>query len=296
VTITERNASTTIVVDPVTPQIGADVTGVDLASDLSPEVVEVLRAALDQHLVLFFHDQQLSPAAHVAVGRCFGTLHAHPYGKNLGPEHPEIFVLDYEAANTQTVYWHADVTWEPIPPMGSVLRAVDLPRVGGDTLWASMYGAYDALSPAMKEFVNSLTAVHSSAKTYVRYAERGLGRPDAKTEMSTAVHPVVVVHPRTGRRALFVNQQWTERIVELNAQESDDLLATLFALVDSPCGQVRHRWSSGDVAIWDNLATQHFVAGGYEGGRLMHRVTMNGTAPRGVPQPTAIAGEQEGCS
>ena len=190
----------------------------------------------------------------------------HHSGRNLA-EHPEIRVIE---GTGRDIDWHAAVTFEERPARASVLRAVTLPRVGGDTIWASTCAAYDELSSAMQHFVDGLHAFHDSSAH---------NRRDPDLEVISAVHPVVIDHPWTGRRSIFVNPDFTRRIVELSADESARVLTLLDEQVRVPSHQVRWRWEPNAVAMWDNLATQHFVAGDYVGVRTMHRVTIQGPRP-----------------
>lgn len=275
-------ASTTLSFAPITGNIGAEVSGIDLAAPQSDETIKELDRAVANYGVLIFRDQSLTPEQHRAFGARFGDLHIHPYERNLGPEHPEVIVLDselYRAKGKSSVPWHADATFEERPPRGSILRAVQLPEVGGDTLWSSMYAAWDALSSPMQRLLDGLHAEHDSTKSFGQRVKEGRAAADAKKEMSATTHPVVITHPVSGRRALFVNAVFTTRIVELSPAESDRVLAQLFEHTKAPEFQVRLRWAPGTVAFWDNRATQHYAVGDYVGRRLMQRVTVLGDRP-----------------
>lgn len=267
----------------MTSVVGARVSGVDLAEPQASEVVEQLDRAVAEHGVLFFHDQQaLTPASHVAFGAAFGELFVHPWVKNLGPEHPEVMVLASETlpnGGRESIRWHADATFDELPPRGSILRAVEVPSSGGDTLWASMVAAYAGLSSKLQRFIDGLHAEHQS-DSFRRLIAQGKALEDAPTEMTSSTHPVVTHHPVTGERSLFVNVIFTKRIVELSQLESDRVLALLWEHVKAPDFQVRFNWEPGAVAFWDNRATQHYVVADYTERRVMHRVTIRGDKPQ----------------
>ncbi len=266
----------------VTDVIGAEVHDIDLRAPLDDTTVIALDRALAEHGVLFFRDQQLGPAQHRDFGARFGELHLHPYERNLGGDLATVLVLDsenYKEKGRNPVPWHHDATFEKRPPRGSVLRAVQLPDVGGDTVWSSMYAAYDSLSSKLQRFVDELDAVHDATASFGRRVAEGRARDDAQTSMTRNVHPVVAVHPVSGRKALFVNRVFTESIAGMGAAESAHLLELLFRTVHVPDAQVRLRWRPGTVAMWDNRCTQHYAVGGYTGRRVMQRVTFLGPEP-----------------
>jgi taurine dioxygenase len=270
---------------PLTPTVGAEVVGVDLGGELGAETVAWLRQALLDHLVLFFHDQVLTPDDHLRLARAFGEIEL-PAFRTAGMERPEILVLDTDAPKGQgTDRWHADATQRAAPPMGSILRAVQLPESGGDTCFASMYAAYDSLSAPMQAFVDGLTAVHTDAMIAAWTAERAGVTVDRVTGAAESVHPVVRVHPETGRKLLNVNGNWTSRIVELGEAESRAVLDVLFAAVRSPDVQCRFRWTENAVAFWDNRAVQHYAVADYTERRVMQRITIAGDRPVGPPAP-----------
>lgn len=277
-------------VDPLTPSIGAEVRGVDLAAPLDDATVIALRAALLDHLVLFFRDQPMTVDQHLALARRFGEVDMPPF-RSAGTTPPEVTVLDQQAPRGEGAdSWHADYTHRPRPPMGSILRAVRLPSAGGDTCFASMYAAYDALSPAIQAFVDGLTAVNTLAMMAERsrrvsnvvLAERVDGG------YPSSVHPVVRVHPETGRKLLNVNANWTSEIVELSESESRALLDLLFAHVRTPDFQCRFRWRTDSVAFWDNRAVQHLAVADYVERRVMHRVTVQGDVPFGPAEAAPL--------
>lgn len=267
-------------IEPVTALIGAEVVGADLAN-LSDADFEVIEQAFTDHLVLFFRDQPpLDPDTHVAFAKRFGELHYHPAAPR--PEgHPEIFVIhahkDSKFADGNG--WHSDVSCDVEPPLGSCLQIHLLPPVGGDTLFASMYAAFETLSPTLQEFLAGLTATHESEHLYRgRYAERGVD--DAGKVYPSAEHPLVRTHPKSGRQALYVNPSFTTRINGLEPAESKALLDFLYAHQQRPEFQVRFRWTENAIAFWDNRCTQHFALWDYwPHERKGNRVTVKGEQP-----------------
>ena len=265
-------------VDRVSPVIGAEVSGVDLAVPLTPEGVELFQAALMTHLVLFFRDQPLSLAQHKAFGRRFGDLHVHPAAPK-DSEHPEILVVHGDATVTFVPgqLWHSDVSCDVEPPMGSILRVEQVPTSGGDTLFASMYAAYEGLSQRLQRFLGELTALHDGRQYYVgRYGDGNL----RDGTYPSAEHPAVRTHPVTGRQALYVNEGFTTGFKELKKPESDALLALLVRHCAAPEFQCRFRWRPDSVAFWDNRCTQHHAIWDYyPQTRHGYRVTIKGDRP-----------------
>jgi len=232
----------TINVAPVTPRIGAEVDGLTLANPLTNRQVEELHQALAEHQVLFFRDQPLDVESHKALGRYFGELHIHP--NTPGPEgHPEILPIHADANSKRIAgeYWHSDVSCDEEPPLGSILYLHTVPVVGGDTLFASQYAAYDALSSRMKTYLEGLTATHSGDHVY-RATNVLVGRDDRGKVFPKASHPVIRTHPVTKRKALFVNQGFTTHIDGLPKEESRAVLNYLFEHCTRPEFQVRFRW------------------------------------------------------
>ncbi len=269
----------TLKVEPLTATIGAEVGGVDLADDLADDVVEELRAALLEWKVLFFRDQHhLDRDRHVAFGRRFGELEIHPITPK-DQEHPEVFVIPAGGTFRAPDNWHSDVTWRPAPSLGSILRAVELPPLGGDTLWADMGRAYDLLDDETKELIDDKKATHDYASAF------GRGQPAEvqermRAEHPTVEHPVVRTHPETGQKAVYVNVAFTRSIVGWDEAESRRLLRRLYATSTIPDVQCRFRWRPGSVAFWDNRATQHIVSNDFlPAKRVMERVTMVGDKP-----------------
>ena len=249
--------------------LGAEVRGVDLGR-AEGDQIDAIRELLLEHLVLFFPDQHLSVDDHVAFGRHFGVLEGHPNLANPFTDHPELFELAASQGGVADE-WHTDITFQDEPALMSVLQMLRCPPMGGDTLWSSLHAAYEGLSAPMKELCEGLTALHDA-------------HPHDRAD-KMAIHPVVRVHPDTGRRALYVNEHFTRRIVEMNAGESSALLEYLTRWVTSPRFTVRYRWSEGTVAMWDNRCTQHFVLNDFEGERIIQRVTVMGDKPVGVSAP-----------
>lgn len=272
----------TIEIQALTPTIGAEISGVDLREPLPATTVAEIRAALLEHLVVFFREQDITPAQHVAFGRYFGELCFPPFMTEHGDD-PEILVLDQvfpKGEGTDT--WHSDNTFMAEPPMGSILKAETLPANGGDTCFASAYAAYDALSPAIQSLLDGLTAVHDLTATLERANAAGHTRADvaAILEASPPVeHPVVRTHPETKRKALFVNANSTTRIVGLSPRENALLLPFLCDHIRAPEFQCRFRWEPHSIAFWDNRAAQHLAVADYHERRVMHRVTLAGDKP-----------------
>ena len=268
-------------VDPVTPTIGATVTGVDLGALDDDELADVRRSVLD-HQVLFLPGQDLTPEAHLTFARRLGEIDVAPFGPKH-PDHPEMTVLDQEAPRGQGAdAWHTDNTYVPRPPSFTVLRAVKLPPLGGDTCFADMEAAYQALSAPLRELLDGLTATHDLTRTLTRAIADGNADVDLAAMQRAwppVHHPVVRTHPETGRRSLFVNGNFTTRIDGLSEIESDALLSMLFAHVADPSFQCRHRWTNGAVTMWDNRCVQHFAVPDYTSRRVMHRLTVAGDAP-----------------
>jgi len=289
-TLTEPNATdpatirssapySKIAVDPLTSTIGAMIDGVDLSAVDDATWAEIERAFAD-HSVVFFRNQHLEPEAHEALGRRFGELHVHPAARKLDG-HPNVMVI-HAHENSKVVAgngWHTDVSCDEQPPMGTILHLTTIPPTGGDTLFASTTAAWDALSPAMQDFLRDKDAVHESAHVYAgRY---GAKESDSRDGVyPSAVHPIARTHPVTGRTALYVNRSFTTRIKGLKPAESNALLAFLYSHLESPDFQVRFRWEVGSVAIWDNRCTQHYAVWDYHPHfRHGHRVSIVGERP-----------------
>lgn len=272
-------------IEPVTLNLGAKVTGVSLADADDTDIDAVVAAVLD-HKVLFFPDQHLDPGAQLAFAERLGPIDVAAFGPKH-PEHAQMTVLDQEAPRGEGAdAWHTDNTYVPEPPSYTVLQAVQLPSVGGDTCFADMYAAHDALSPPIRALLDGLTATHDLTMTLTRAIADGNSDADLATMQKAwppVHHPVVRTHPETGRRALFVNGNFTTRIDGITAAESDALLPMLLSHVGSPAFQCRHRWTPGTLTMWDNRCVQHYAVPDYTTRRVMHRVTVAGDAPRFEP-------------
>jgi taurine dioxygenase len=262
----------------LTPLIGAELDGFDLSLPLDDDQLRYIHDALLENLVIFFRDQHLTPAQHKAFGLRFGKLHIHPAPLGILDGDPEIIIVKTDRDSTRIAgeQWHSDVSCDEQTPMGSVLHLSEVPPLGGDTLFANMYAAYDSLSEPMRHFLCMLSAIHDGARNYS-------GRRAAKERADVfprAEHPVVRTHPETGRGALFVNRMFTTRIVQLNEGESDAMLQMLFGHIERPEFQCRFRWQPNSVAFWDNRCTQHLALWDYHPHRRYgHRVTIAGDRP-----------------
>ena len=264
----------------VTGHCGAEVRGIDLSRRLGAEEADVLSNALAEHCVLFFHGQSMTPAQQKALGRNFGELHIHPAWPRLVDGHPEVMEI-YADENTRRIAgedWHSDVSCDREPPLGTILQMLEVPPVGGDTLFANMYAAYESLSAPMRLMLDGMTAVHDGE--YV-YRGRYDGADDEGKAFPRSEHPVVRTHPVSGRKALFVNRLFTTRIVQLSKNESDAVLGFLVEHATSPMFQCRFRWRPGSVAFWDNRCAQHYALWDYYPNRRRGlRVTIKGERPR----------------
>ena len=240
--------------------LGAEITGIDLCK-VSDNDIEEIKSLLTEHMVLFFPGQRITQDEHVEFGAKFGELEGHPNLKNKTVTHPKIFEL---AASTGGIAdeWHTDITYQDSPAIMSVLHMVKCPEIGGDTMWSNLNAAYEALSDPLKDLCEGITALHDASPH---------GRPD-----KTAIHPVVRLHPVSGKKVLYVNEHFTRRIVEMTMDESDMLLSHLTKWVTQPQFTVRYHWTEGTIAMWDNRSTQHYVVNDFDGERIIQRVTVMG--------------------
>ncbi|GBQ18679.1 TauD/TfdA dioxygenase family protein [Gluconacetobacter sacchari] len=264
-----------VIVRPVTARIGAEIDGVDLTRPLAEPTLRGLRDALLRHQVIFFRDQPITHHDHLRLGRAFGTLAIHSGVPGL-PDHPEIVAIqaDENSRYVAGENWHSDLSCNAEPPMGSILAMKVVPDYGGDTCFASMYAAYDALSEPMRHFLDGLTAIHDGEHVY-----RPIVGPNGQT-FPCSEHPVVRTHPETGRRCLFVNPSYTTRIPQLSKLESDAVLAMLYRHCMAADFQVRFRWRPDSIAFWDNRCTQHQAIWDYfPQVRSGFRVTIAGDRP-----------------
>jgi len=274
--------------EPLSPQFGAVVHGLDLLTATDDDIVD-LRAALVDRKVLFLRDQKLDDDAQVDLGRRIGELTAsHPVVGGVDDAHPEVYALD-STDNGFADVWHTDVTFMKRPPLGSILRSVVLPPTGGDTNWADAQLAYESLAAPVRQLADQLTAVHDGNREFGYYlAQRRGGKGNVwdgelVTKLEPVEHPVVRVHPETGRKGIFVNPGFTSHIVGVSESESRAILDLLYAHLTKPEHIVRHRWRLGDVALWDNRSTAHYANRDYgTQRRVMHRITLRGDIPVGT--------------
>ncbi|NNE74966.1 MAG: taurine dioxygenase [Acidimicrobiales bacterium] len=269
----------TIEAEPLTGTFGARVTGVDLTKPLAEPEAEQIAALLREHLVLVFRDQPVTPEQHIAFARNFGPIKLPPVRtKHDGP--PEMNVVSQVAPRGEGADdWHADNTYTEAPPAMSILHVAELPEAGGDTMFANMYAAYEALSPAVQALCDGLTATHDVTASVSKAIARGHSTADLaeiQQQLPPVVHPVVLAHPVTGRKALFVNVNSTVRINELTDAESAALLRMLFDHVKSPLFHLRVRWDESSIVMLDNLASQHYAVPDYTTRRVLHRVAIAG--------------------
>ena len=265
--------------------LGAEIAGVDLSKPLSQQTIAAIRRAFLEHLVIFFREQNLTPAQFLLFARTMGEPVAYPFVKGL-PDYPEIIQvmkLEHERTNFGGI-WHTDTAYLELPPMGSMLLAREIPPAGGDTLFANQYLAYETLSPGMQRMLASLTGVNSSAKADVTKTREDRMKTDAREDARNAYfaeHPVVRTHPETGRKSLYVNIAHTARFKDMTDEESAPLLDYLFQHQVRPEFTCRFRWEVGSLAFWDNRCTLHNPVNDYHGHRrVMHRITLACDRPK----------------
>lgn len=268
-----------IEVEPIASALGAEVRGVDLRTPLDAKAEQEIHDAWMAHHVLFFRDQDVEPEQHKGFARRFGDLHVHPVLPSMKDQgHPEIVILESnEDVPFVAELWHSDVTFERKPPLGSVLRGAIVPEHGGDTMWSSMYAAYEALSDSMQRFLSGLRAHHDGGgfRAIATEDQKGALAKDEKT-----THPVIRTHPVTKRRGIYVNPTFTKRIEGMKSKESDAILRFLYEHVTSPEFTCRFRWRKNSIAMWDNRCTQHrVIADNLKAHRRMERVTICGDEP-----------------
>jgi alpha-ketoglutarate-dependent taurine dioxygenase len=270
---------------PLSSALGAEIFGVDLAARLDDETVRALRAALLEHVVIFFRDQELTPQAQLAFARRFGEPVEYPLVKGL-PECPLVLPVikePEERANFGGI-WHSDTAYLERPAMATLLYALETPPAGGDTLFANMYLAYETLSEGMRRLLDGLEAVNVAGKPVTLKTREGMhSKRGTATDVEavSALHPVVRTHPETGRKSLYVNFAHTVRFEGMTEAESAPILDYLFAWQIQPELTCRFRWRPGSLAFWDNRASQHYPLNDYHGyRRVMHRVTLVGDRPR----------------
>jgi taurine dioxygenase len=265
---------------PVGATLGAEVAGLDLTADLSDAAVDELGQALLDYKVLFFRDQPLTPAQHVAFARRFGQLEIHPFIPS-NTDQPELvrFAKSADVAGTENA-WHHDVTWRECPSLGAILHAIEVPVTGGDTLFADMYAAYDGLDQDLQDRIAGLVAVHDYMRAFGPYL-RGAAAEELRAKYPQVEHPVVRTHPETGRKLLFVNRVFVDHLVGLDPDESTALIDRLSRQADTIEYQCRFRWAAHSVAFWDNRAVQHYAASDYwPDVRVVERASIVGDRPR----------------
>lgn len=273
-------------IKPLTGACGAEVFGVNIAHSLSDQTVAAIRNALLQHGVIFFRDQQLVPETHRAFTRRFGDVVVNPVYAHV-EGYPDIMPVVKEANDKYIIgdTWHSDMSYMEVPPMGSLLYAREVPDVGGDTLFANMYLAYEMLPQVLKDMLEGRKAYHSDRYLTSRVAERNVGRStqlrtDVQKE-NLALHPIVRTHEETGRKCLYVNFPFTWSIEGMSREESLPILNQLYAHCSRPEFTCRFRWRQGSLAFWDNRCTMHYAVNDYPGKRReMHRMTIAGTRPQ----------------
>ncbi len=278
--------SASLDIRPLSGALGAEIGGVDLSAPLDEAMVAAIRRAWLDHLVIFFRGQDLPPDRLIAVARRFGRPVEYPFVAGLDgyPEVTPVVKLEHERVNFGGI-WHSDTAYLDEPPMGTFLIAREVPPVGGDTLFANMYLAYETLSEGMRRMIDPLVAVNSSRKADASKTRedrmRGGSAGAGSNRDFEALHPVVRTHPETGRRALYVNVGHTSRFKDMTEEESEPLLRFLFAHQTRPEFTCRFRWEPGSLALWDNRCAQHNPVNDYHGyRRVMHRVTLAGDRPR----------------
>ncbi|MEL6473992.1 MAG: TauD/TfdA family dioxygenase [Pseudomonadota bacterium] len=262
---------------PLSPAIGAELIGADL-SKADDTLVRETRAALLKHQVVFFRNQSISRGQHIAFAGAFGDLEIHPATPKDQADREVLRIAHGPNSRGSENMWHSDVTWREAPSLGSILRAIELPDVGGDTLFANMALAYERLDDETKALITGKTAVHDIARVFAK--RLGKNPEDLHDKYPPMEHPVVRTHPETGQRILYVNGAFTSHIVGMDPAESAALLNRLYVSAWNPEVQCRFRWAPGSLAFWDNRACQHFAASDYYPSvRIMERVTVAGDRP-----------------
>ncbi|HZM33348.1 MAG TPA: TauD/TfdA family dioxygenase [Burkholderiales bacterium] len=281
-----------ISIQPLSRACGAEVTGIDLKRPLDSPSIGELHRALGERGILLFRNADLTPPEHVAFSRQFGPLETHVLGEFNLPGHPEVFVVSnvreegkLKGAVYAGQYWHSDLSYMKKPSLGSLLLCREMPEIGGDTMWANMILAYDALSEAMKKFLSGLKAIHDYSHAYDTYfahhKERPPLTPEQRAKTPPVEQPMVRTHPVTGKKALYVNPGFTKGIVGMPKEESQPILQMLFAHSTRPEFTYRHKWRVNDLVFWDNRCTMHYALADYDFSvrRHMHRTTVAGDEP-----------------
>jgi taurine dioxygenase len=274
---------TGVTITPQSPTIGAEISGVDLSEDLGDTTIAEIRQALLDWKVLFFRDQDITTDAHLAFGHRFGELEVHPFGNNK-PGCPEVLAITHDADTPgRENGWHSDVTWRLEPSLGSILRMLEGPEIGGDTLFADMEAAYQGLPERIREKVEGRVARHDFFHFRLGLRAKGLSDEEIAeydTRYPNPEHPVIRTHPETGRRSIYVNRSFTQEIVGMDPDESAEVLEILYEQAMFPEYQVRLSWRPDTIAFWDNRAAQHYACSDYwPAVRSVERVTVIGDAP-----------------
>ncbi len=273
-----------LTIEHLTPKIGSVIHGLDLREALAPVAREAVHQALLERKVVFFRDQDITTEQHLSFARQFGELEVHPFAPHK-PEFPEVLAITHDRENPgRENGWHSDVTWRKEPSLGSILRLTEVPPIGGDTLFADMEAAYDDLPDDIKARVEGKVAVHDFVFFRKRMIKRGASAVEIE-EMNQKYpkveHPVIRTHPETGRKSIYVNIGFTQHIVGMDKQESDELLSFLYARASIPEYQCRFKWTKNAMAFWDNRSCQHYAASDYwPERRVAERVTIIGDRPR----------------
>jgi taurine dioxygenase len=273
-------------VRPITGNFGAEIFDVDLSKPVSEALHREINQALLNHGVIFFRDQDITPAQHITFGRLFGELDIHPFIPNL-EGYPEIIALGGQPGPSKysrnANVWHTDLTYSQNPPLASILRGIEIPESGGDTMFADLCAAYDGLSAKMQALLEDLVAVHSITQTKtlaeLSSVEELKALQWSMDKVPPAEHPVVWTHPESGRKILYINQNFTAYLKDMHEHESTALLDMLNKHINLPEYQCRFRWRTNSIAMWDNRRTQHYAVSDYTQVRRMHRVTVCGPRP-----------------
>lgn len=278
-----RASDLAIQLEPLTPTIGAEVHGIDLLKPLTDDQFQSIRQAMVDWKVIFFRDQDITPEQHLAFARLFGELEIHPFAYPQ-ENYPEVMAISHNRENRGTEnIWHSDVTWRSEPSLGSVLRGIDMPIVGGDTLFADMCAAYEGLSDEIKEKLDGKKAMHDAQNFIKMMRDHGADEAkiaDLEERFPAQEHPIFRTHPETGRKTIYVNAAFTRHIVGMEREESDAMLKHLFAQASIPEYQCRFRWRNNSIAFWDNRACQHYAVSDYwPETRRVERVTIKGDRP-----------------
>ncbi len=276
---------------PYSPTIGAEIEGLDLAQPISDATQEALYQALLDWKVVFFRDQDITTEQHLAFAQRFGELEVHPFAPHKDG-YPEVLAITHDREKPgQENGWHSDVTWRQQPSLGSILRCIECPDIGGDTLFSDMYAAYEGLPEAVRERVEGQVARHDFEGFRKRLRSRGASEAEIEEfnkHYPNPIHPVIRTHPDTGRRAIYVNKAFTKEIVGMEREESDRLLEILYRQASVPEYQCRFRWQPNSIAFWDNRACQHYAASDYwPSARRVERVTVIGDTPFYTPDASA---------